>query len=95
MEMRLIDADKLQERAYQMRFSTRITEGGLALINYLLSEEPTVDPVKHGRWIFEEYPDGYYHAICSECDVWSDEYAYLDGWNYCPHCGAKMDEVEE
>lgn len=49
---------------------------------------------KHGRWLFEEYPDGYYHATCSECDVWSDEDAYLDGWNYCPNCGTRMDEEE-
>lgn len=82
--MRLIDADKLQERAYQMRFDTRITEGGLALINYLLSEEPTVDPVKHGRW--EDCSNGWMCSVCKH-DARKD-------YPYCPYCGAKMDEVE-
>ena len=77
--MRLIDADKLKERAYQMRFDTRITDGGLALINYLLSEEPTVDHVKHGRWM---------GTVCSACGESFSEYYDC---NYCPNCGARMD----
>lgn len=47
---------------------------------------------KHGYWTG---PDGY---DCSECgedymEV-ADADAYASGWqpNYCPHCGAKMDE---
>lgn len=46
-------------------------------------------PVKHGRWLFDEY--GW---ACSVCDYQiSRRYGK---YNYCPHCGARMmDEVEE
>ena len=46
-------------------------------------------PVKHGRWIEDEY--GIPH--CSECKAINNT-VYR---NYCPNCGAKMDldEVEE
>ena len=39
---------------------------------------------KHGRWIWQ----GHY-LVCSECGKENDR------TNYCPNCGAKMDEVEE
>lgn len=40
---------------------------------------PTIDPVKHGRWIIS---DGC--VCCSECGEPNME------WNYCPNCGARM-----
>lgn len=46
---------------------------------------------RKGKWLFAEYPDGYYHAVCSECGQWADEDVYLKGkWNFCPNCGAEM-----
>ena len=49
-----------------------------------------VAPVRHGRWIITETPTNEY-CNCSVCgtQVMSDE-----AWNYCPKCGAKMDEEE-
>ena len=47
-------------------------------------------PVVHGKWkMNSDYPDT---LICSNCDskydvIWIDR-----GSNYCPHCGAKMEE---
>ena len=54
----------------------------------------TVDavPVRHGRW--EYVPgDGKFRAIliCSRCRRNVVEY---NRFNYCPHCGAKMDLEE-
>ena len=63
---------------------------------------PTADvvPINHGKWK-KEYTDGFgggkrnYEMICPFCD-----YSYFDNhcgfivpehFNYCPHCGAKMD----
>lgn len=48
------------------------------------------EPVKHGRWIHHQYgnTEGYY-----ECDNCGKINSYKS--NYCPNCGAKMDEVEE
>ena len=61
-------------------------------------ELPTVDPVKHGRWI----KIGDCNTVqCSEC---FDDFDYIDGLcylchgqelpNYCPNCGAKMERSE-
>lgn len=44
------------------------------------------EPVMHGRWIEDEY--GIPH--CSECKAINNT-VYR---NYCPNCGAKMDEKE-
>lgn len=49
--------------------------------------------VRHGHWIFN--PKDAIEMMftlpkCSECGAESS-----DGGNYCPNCGAKMDEVED
>lgn len=47
---------------------------------------PTIDPVKHGKWV----SDGYTWR-CSECGktYWG---RLAKPWNYCPNCGAKVKE---
>lgn len=65
---------------------------------HLALDDCNVDfaPVKHGHWIVDK--SGYPSIICSECGV---KIPMVAGWcmdahiNYCPNCGAKMDEVEE
>ena len=53
---------------------------------------PTIEaePVKHGRW--EQF--GCYNQ-CSACNeavcVWDDD-GEVQHFNFCPRCGAKMDE---
>ncbi len=44
---------------------------------------PTIDPVKHGKWIKDKYT-----RKCSECE---STYWMREGneWNYCPNCGSK------
>lgn len=65
---------------------------------------PTVDPVKPGHWIIRDIPrTEWYKITCSECgeDVTSSALCigFLPNarvlWDYCPYCGAKMDEVAE
>jgi len=56
---------------------------------------PTVDaePVKHGKWIKEfENEDGR-SLRCSECRMVFYVGKGRDG-NYCPNCGARMDETD-
>lgn len=57
---------------------------------------PTVDPVKHGHWVeVQRIHETDRTAIC-ECSLCGDTVWVYDGqraWNYCPNCGAKMDEV--
>ena len=62
-------------------------------------EAADVQEVKHGRWIKREYCSNYsgydYGMKCSVCG--KPLYRQLSEKmpNYCPNCGAKMDEVEE
>ena len=50
-----------------------------------------VEPVRHGRWQVNEMFD-YKDMTCLSCG-WLFE-CHEEEWNYCPHCGAKMDEEE-
>ena len=53
-----------------------------------------VEPVRHGYWISKN-PHGYeWTFVCSNCD-YVDGYPFNDRYNYCPNCGAKMDEKED
>ena len=80
--MRLIDADALIEL---------LNDNGVpynADVNYFITNAPTIDAVEvvPGHWID---CDGY--RECSKCG-WLHAHNRL---NYCPICGAKMDEVTE
>lgn len=49
-----------------------------------LEQEP-----KTGHWIFTEHI-----VYCSECAEGFDR-LYLNGYHYCPNCGAKLSQREE
>ena len=51
------------------------------------------EPIRHGRWIKEKSVGDCCYK-CSECGFIRDAYL-LEIDNYCPECGAKMDEVED
>lgn len=110
--MRLIDADDVIETishylgkalyaSYPNDKMPEFDKGmidGYARARSIVFETPTVDPVKHGRWIEQEQGDWRFSKEfrCSECG----KYRLVTNpagweWNFCPHCGAKMDEVEE
>lgn len=57
-------------------------------------ENCPLEEVKHGHWIeandISSSPfDAMKRCLCSECREWGVV------TNYCPNCGAKMDEVTE
>ena len=89
--MRLVDADELIERAYRERLDSR------ELIAQMIESAPTVEP-KHGHWIEVQRIHEKDHTAICECSLCGDTVWVYDGqraWNYCPNCGAKMDEVRE
>lgn len=53
------------------------------------------EPVKHGRWTRKESKRSYWFE-CSECGYPPPLDKFKREWfsNYCPNCGAKMDEVK-
>ena len=76
---RLIDADALIKTLGIGDLPIRLT--------YEITHAPTIDaePVRHGKWI--EYPIADGMNQCSECGV-----LRFGESNYCPHCGARMDD---
>lgn len=101
---RYIDADALMEQLWDAE--TRI--GYVQVVDArTIIDAPTADvvPVVHGHWekcneVHVEFPDGFkgtiYDAKCSVCGHLQnpsvmEQYGQLH-FDYCPRCGAKMDE---
>lgn len=91
--MRLIDADALREGWLEWDIYDEI-EANTVL--YSIDDQPTINPEDlrpKGQWIERV---GIGEWICSECQ----HEIYLPfgetpeeiGTNYCPNCGAKMEE---
>lgn len=88
--MRLIDADPLLKELRKSCEYHAENSRELSLLQrdiIIVQEQPTVDavPVRHGKWI--EYPTADGMNQCSECGV-----LRFGESNYCPNCGARMDE---
>lgn len=85
----------VKEKPYQHGNSMR---GGIRKALRCVANAPTVEaaPVVHGRW--DGTADGYWNGElvydiwnCSNCGFDADGADEKPDWNYCPHCGAKMD----
>lgn len=87
---RLIDADELRELYNEHIFDTY---SDYNFVIDTLDYMPTIDaePVRHGKWRFVNCATGL-RCQCSECLHWVDAGADK---NYCPECGARMDERKE
>ena len=61
-----------------------------------ISDMPAADvaTVVHGRWISKNHHGYEWVFVCSNCD-YIDGYPFNDRSNYCPNCGAQMDEKED
>ena len=79
--MRLIDADVLTEQMKRRKEFVGRASDPVCLVE----DAPTIEaePVRHGHWI-----ENFGTYKCSECG----EISCCRG-NYCPDCGAKMDEA--
>lgn len=88
-----VDADwNPMEGDYPFEISIRQLKESLRVI-----APAAVAPVRHGRWIFEEF-DGVGCAVkCSLCGYGNDccdrnVWLRFPGHHYCGSCGAKMNE---
>ena len=106
--MRLIDADALTEQIQNMCHYEYMANwlGVLIDTQPTVKVEPieVPKPGRHGKWIIRDNPGtGWYRITCSECGEDVTSTAPCIGffpnasvtWNYCPHCGAKMDGEHE
>lgn len=68
------------------------------LIRSIIQRAPTADvePVRHGRWIHEILEDLVWGVPYDKwsCSICRFSVSNPIDKNYCPYCGAKMDEVE-
>ncbi len=80
--MAYVDVDKFADAV--CKFPAIDEQSANAVIS-LLRRQPTADveEVKHGCW--KQY--GLQNPLCSICHKYN-----LEQSNYCPNCGAKMDE---
>lgn len=93
--MRLIDADKLMPRLWDY-ISDYDYEKVKKVVNEMLEAEPER---KSGKWIKKSNISPFYTMWwyeCSECGQYppKDVYNQESLTNYCPHCGAKMEDEE-
>lgn len=93
--MKVIDADEFKERLifFQAQceanpsYATGVMYGVLQWGIETIDEQPTIEPVKHGKWI---------NGDCSECGypIPTDDRIdciQKDEVHYCYNCGAKME----
>lgn len=102
---KLIDGEKLlaviEEHCYTLCDLFNSTDNGMFLcgIKQAINEQPTVDTERHAHWEQPSYFDEENGVFqCSNC---KEEFVLICGspkenkYEYCPHCGCKMDEKTE
>jgi hypothetical protein len=108
--MRLVDADKVYdeyiEQMKELINSTTCENVSLEALSLLcgaklLTDAPTIDPMRHGRWIQDDLPEAFnisgyktleFKTKCSECGFFYYQIETHNFYGWCPNCGAKMDE---
>ena len=96
--MRLIDADALRDRIEDLyNWCRDMRRSGLEQAMWIVEDTPAVSPVKHGKWgAYEAFPltaslNGH---PCSECGMRFST-SQIVFMNYCPNCGARMDQEDK
>ena len=85
-----IERERLKE-AFNADLQTLQTldEHTMDLILIEIDEAPAAE-VRHGKFNFlQEDMVWCYCGVCSVCRN------YVQAWNYCPNCGARMDKEDE
>ena len=87
--MRLIDADLLVEKYGDWYTEEGPEEGFIGTVKDLVDLMPTIESdKKFGRWK-SMWEDGQNYYECDQC---GHETGLCNDYNYCPSCGARMDD---
>ena len=103
-EMRLINADELKEKirnnVYLLSDVINSRDYGMFWvgIEQAIDEASTIDAERHGHWIgIDDEPCEVFE--CDKCGYITEDIGCADNkpnnFNYCPRCGALMEEIEE
>jgi len=101
--MDLIDRQKLLVEARKLNSAITgrdkpfpVAEAFMEVIN----RQPTIEPRKNGKWLPDNNSVYEMRFVCSECKesqvvptIGFTKYKPI--WDFCPYCGARMEENEE
>ena len=93
-----MNKDEYIKRSDALELTVYQSMMGINMAQTKLREMPGEDvrPVVHGHWIHPSINNEINNkAIFSDCSVCGYSVAVIDARNYCPNCGAIMDEKEE
>lgn len=95
--MRLIDVDKVLERAIPVRGEYDNSLPFEAVPVGYIKGAPTVEveTIRHGQWVATGDANGF--ALWDSCSVCGYGLSAINSgknYNFCPNCGAKMDKLE-
>lgn len=103
--MRLIDADALEDVLVNHGFcycnESDYSDGvayGFLLARDDVKEAPTIDAklVSYSKWDAVDEDDFHYRCFRCGFNAYGNTTEVMDGtFRYCPHCGARMEGVEE
>lgn len=96
--MRLIDADDLKKYIEKLQNETRDMKEMVRFdgILAILDSQPTANPMR-GEWN-ESNKESLKIYKCSCCGYWVTIFIGTpeeNGYNYCPGCGAKMEDEND
>ena len=88
--MRLKDADYLKEALSIFNDGDLHFLNGIETAREIIDDAPTIDaePVRRGKWK-DEWFDHSQKIVCSNCNCFADKWT-----DYCPNCGAKMEDAD-
>lgn len=97
MSKEYIERVALIDKMSKLKTGGIFTEVFKKVVLEIISNQPTADvqEVRHGKWIYVDGDLGWADCKCSECG-YTDTDSFEDCtecfYNFCPNCGAKMDE---
>lgn len=91
-ELRFKIADYIATSKYKFNENSAFIVGDIADI---INEFKTTDGLFHAKWI-KKIESNFYWYACSNCegDIPYNNYKQWMFSEYCPHCGAKMDDID-
>lgn len=96
--MRAIDGDALEERFQSLAYDdwnqgvTTSWANAYRECADMVYEQPTIEPEpKKGKWIWSDEDASW---KCGNCDCVFEEIDWKPEYNFCPNCGARLEEAE-
>lgn len=78
--------------AYLQNKGQGVAQAALRRVKEFAKENATdLQPVKHGHWSEIYHDSENYSATCTNCQEPTVRRVWFRPYDFCPHCGARMD----